>query len=486
MLICAFLLATFNTLSPADAAERHDIATIRTLITEHADINASQPDGMTALHWACHHNNFELTKLLLKNGAKANSSNRYGVTPLSLACQNGNGEIVSLLLDSGADPNVTLTGNETALMTAARTGNLAPVKALLAKGAKVDAKERRGQTALMWAAAEGHPDVVQALLDAGADFRSPLPSGFTPLLLAVREGRTHVVRVLLKAGASVSDSIQVRKTGGKAPERGSTPLVIAIENGHFELAVFLLDSGADPNDQRAGFTPLHMLTWVRKPSRGDDADGDPAPIPSGTMTSLQLAEVLVAHGAKVNARLERGESGRGLISKVGATPFLMAAITGDVPYMRKLLALGADPRISNADNSTPLMAAAGLGSRAPDEEPATEADALEAVALLIELGGDVNSVDKNGETAMHGAAYKNFPKMVQFLADKGAKVDVWNHKNRWGWTPVLIAEGHRPGNNRPSPETVAALHKLMREAGLTPPPPTPRVEQKGYAPDPAK
>src|SRR4029079_14522272 len=92
---------------------------------------------------------------------------------------------------------------------------------------------------------------------------------------------------------------------------------------------------------------------------------------------------------------------------------------------------------------------------------------------LLGLGADVNTVDKNGETAMHGAAYKSFPKMVQFLADHGAKIEVWNKKDKNGWTPLLIAEGFLPGNFKPSFETIAAIHKVMRAAGVTPPPPPP-------------
>ena len=159
-----------------------------------------------------------------------------------------------------------------------------------------------------------------------------------------------------------------------------------------------------------------------------------------------------------------------MLNRTGATPFLLAAMTADVPLMRVLVKLGADPLLPNADHCTPLMAAAGIGTLAPGEEAGTEAEALEAVELALELGADVNAVDDNGETAMHGAAYKNLPKVVQFLADKGAKIEVWNRKNKYGWTPLSIAEGHRPGNFKPSPETVAALHRVMLAAGLSPPP----------------
>ena len=150
--------------------------------------------------------------------------------------------------------------------------------------------------------------------------------------------------------------------------------------------------------------------------------------------------------------------------------------------MHRNLRVKADPSLSNKDGCTPLMAAAGIGTLAPTEEAGTEPEALEAVAYLISLGTDVNTVDQNGETAMHGAAYKSLPKMVQLLADKGAKIEVWNHKNKYDWTPLLIAEGFRPGNFKPSIDTIAAIHRVMRAVGVTPPPPTPRpiYGKKGY------
>jgi uncharacterized protein len=468
----------------ADAAEKQDRARIRALIERRIHVNQAQVDGLTALHWAAHHDDLEMAKLLVDAKADVKAANRYGVTPLSLACTNGNEAMVVLLLDAGGDPNAKLRGGETSLMTAARTGRLGPVRVLLSHGADVNAKEKRGQTALMWASAEGHAEVVAALIEAGADFRSPLPSGFTPLCFAVREGRTDVVRILLKAGVDVNEAMQPRKASGRAPARGTSPLILAVENGHFALALALLEAGADPNDQRSGFTALHTLTWVRKPNRGDEESGDPAPTGSGDLTSLQLVETLVKHGADVNARLKRGASGRGVLGRRGATPFLMAAMTADVPYMKTLVKLGADPRLPNADHATPLMAAAGLGCLAPGEEAGTEDEAIEAVKYALELGNDVNAVDDNGETAMHGAAYKSFPRIVQLLADKGALTEVWNRKDKYGWTPMSIAEGHRPGNFKPSAETIAALHRVMRAARLAPPQGAPPIEDhKGYSAD---
>src|SRR3989441_149406 len=472
----AMLLAASGTAasvkSPlADAAEKSDRATIRTLLKQHADVNAPQVDGMTALHWAAYRDDVKTAKLLVAAGANVKAENRYGVTALSMACVNGNTEQVELLLGAGADPNTTLRGGETVLMTAARTGRVGPVKALLARKADVNANEKDQQTALMWAAAEGHTEVVELLLKAGADFRTALPdSGFTPFFFAVREGRTDVVKAFLKAGVYVNDTMQPRKPTGKGPRKGTSALVLAVENGHYELALALLEAGAGPNDQRSGFTALHALSWVRKPNRGDGDDGNPSPIGSGNLSSLEFVRKLAEHGADVNARLKTGKGGPGLYNKAGATPFLMAAGTADAAFMRLLVELGANPLLGNADNCTPLIAACGvgIGGAEADEVAGTEPEVLEAVQLLLKLGADVNSVYANGETAMHGAAYKNHPKVVQLLADKGAKIEVWNRKNKYGWTPLSIAEGHRPGNFKPSFETIAALHQVMRAAGITP------------------
>ena len=114
------------------------------------------------------------------------------------------------------------------------------------------------------------------------------------------------------------------------------------------------------------------------------------------------------------------------------------------------------------------MAVAGLGTRSPGEDAGTESEVLEALQVALDLGADVNAVDNNGETAMHAAAYKNHPLAVEFLAAHGAKLQIWNRKNKQGWTPLTIAEGYRFGNYKPSPDTVAAIEKVMRAAGLTP------------------
>lgn len=486
-----FLVAAFGLLNiaangaeslVADAAEKADWNRVHQLLHEGAAPTIPQVDGTTALHWAAYHDNTAVTKELLTAGVDAKGANRYGVSALSLACTNGSEEIVTALLDAGADPNTTLRGDESALMTAARTGRTGPVRALLARGANPASTDRKGQTALMWAAAEGHVEVVTQLLQTGADYHTRLKSGFNALLFAAREGRIEVVKTLLAAGADPNEVITTGKSGSRAPGNGNGPLSLAVENGHFELALALVKAGADPNERRSGFTPLHILTWVRRPARGDELDGQPPPDGSGNVGSLDFARRLVAAGANVNARLDAKGPKNGKFRTASATPFFMAAKTADLDYLKLLVELGADPNTPNEDGATPLMTAAGLGCYAPDEEAGTESECIEVVNFLLKLGADVNLVDQNGETAMHGAAYKSLPKMVHFLAGKGANPEIWNQKNASGWTPLMIAEGFRPGNFKPSDETLIALHSALKAAGLAIPPPTVRTETKprGY------
>jgi ankyrin repeat protein/acetyl esterase/lipase len=448
----------------ADAAEIRDFDTVRLLLERDVEVNAAQVDGMTALHWAVYHDTPAATRLIVKAGAKVQVTNRYGVAPLSLACLNGNGDLVELLLSAGADPNTSLPGGETALMTAARTGCLGPVKLLISHGADVNAQEHEDQTALMWAAADGRVEVVDALIGAGADVSTRLRSGFTPLFFAVREGRTAVTRRLLDAGCDVNEVMRTRQRSkfGRAMLR-LTPLLMAVENGHFELAEVLLRLGADPNAPPAGYTALHAITWVRKPIRGD---GDPPPRGSGNYSSLDMVRILVAAGADVNARFERGKSELGRFTYTGSTPFLLAARSSDLPLTKLFVELGADPHLPNAVGSTPLLAAAGVGALGDgDESAGTEEEAIAAIEFLLELGADINAVNRNGETAMHGAAYQSRADLVKVLVENGASIDVWNHENRAGWTPVLIALGYRPGNFRPSPTTISAIEESMITAG---------------------
>ena len=458
----ASLLGAATDSNLAEAEKKADKIAVLSLLKNHADVNTTAVDGATALHWAAYWDDLDTAKLLVDSGANVNAPNRYGVTPLSLACTNGSAAMIELLLKAKADVNAALPEGETPLMTAARTGKPDALRMLLTRGADVKAKEAtHGQTALMWAAAEGNVAAVEMLVEFGADVHAVSKGGFTPMMFAAREGQPGVVKALLKAGVKVDETLQA-----PAKQAGITAMGLAVSNAHYDLASFLLDAGADPNAAGQGWTALHTITWVRQPGY---ASNDPAPTGSGNMNSIEMVKKLVAKGANLNARMTKKTNvGLSSLNTSGSTPFLLAARTGDAELMRLLAKLGADPLLPNADDTTPLMVAAGVGTRSPGEDAGTNAEVLEAVKVAIELGNDVNAVDKNGETAMHGAAYKQVPEAAAYLLAHGAKIDVFNHKNSHGWTPLRIADGvHRGMNLRASPETAVVLRKAMEAAGVS-------------------
>jgi ankyrin repeat protein len=282
---------------------------------------------------------------------------------------------------------------------------------------------------------------------------------FTPFLFAVRAGHIQAARVLIDAGADVNATLA----------DGTSALTLAVMNAQYELAAMLLERGADPNAAAQGWTALHQIVWTRRPNYGYNL---PGAVPTGD--ALELVRMLVKHGADVNARQQKEprDGNRNMLNRLGATPFLLASKAVDLKLMRTLLEVGADPRLPNVDGTTPLMVAAGVGIWAPGESPGTEEEALAAVKLLLEVGGgNVTDVDKNGNTALHGAIHRggSIP-ILRLLVDNGARLDVRNSK---GWTPLTIADGieYTPDIFKRYPETAAVLRQLMKDRGLPVPEP---------------
>ncbi len=414
-----------------EAVRDGDQETLRSLLEQQVDVNASQPDGATALHWAVHRNDVETADLLIGAGANVNAVNDYGVTPLSLASTNGSPWMVEKLLGAGADPNAAQPSGETPLMTASRTGSVEAVRALLVHGAQVNGKEkRRGQTALMWAVSEQHPRVAGLLIEHGADVQGRSEGGFTPLLFAARGGHLNSARLLLEAGADLNET---------APD-GMSPLLMASASGHQDLSLFFLDQGADPDAaDEYGTTALHyalqkgMSTLTRVELSYFNAH-------LYRPNMAELVQALLAHGADPNARMVQTQrfGNLGILVRLeGATPFLLAATVGDVGLMRVLVDGGADPLLATHQKVTPLMVAAGLG-RTWDRTEEEEEGTLEAVKLALALGSDVNDSSVNGQTALQAAARIGADDIVRFLVDQDARLDA---PDQWGQTPLSIAEG---------------------------------------------
>ena len=459
-----------------DAVKRQDVAAVRALVAQGADVNEAQPDGTTALHWAVHYEALDVVTLLVEAGAAVSATTRHGVPPLSLAAENGNAVMLERLLEAGADPNTETPGGETVLMTAARAGSPDAVRLLLVHGADPDARENlRGQTALMWAAARNNAPAVHALAELGADvhartdlaiyppnrrvFTGPPPTGFTALMFAVRGGHIDTVSALLEAGADINDTLS----------DGQSTLVVAAANANWSLVDYLLDRGADPNLAGAGWNALHQTVRTRRMNVGF---GTPGPIPSGHVDSIDVIKKMITLGVDVNARMTTAgmkDGQRIRLNRLGATAFFLASKVTDVEAMRVLLDAGADPVMPNADGTTPLMVAAGVAIWNPGEDggslPGQEDEVLEAVTILVENGNDVNAANYRGETPLHGVAFRGANNVVEYLVAQGARLDAQTVQ---GWTPLAVANGLSYSDfYKVQRHTAELLTELMEAQGLS-------------------
>jgi ankyrin repeat protein len=461
----------------AEAAARGDVAAVRALIAKGVDVNAPQVDGTTALHAAVNADRFDIADALLRAGADAARGDRYGVTSIYLAAVNGNAQMIRRLLDAGVDPNTTDPAGETALMTAVRTGTPDAVRLLLERGARVDARDPEfQQTALMIAVREDHVEAIELLVRAGAAVntqtrkgsvpafsppckgtgcgsegvginRGGLPDrgrrgeakgGMTPLLYAARDGRPAAARALLAAGADIE----------LADANGIRPLLTSVLNNHLDVARLLVEKGANVNgDDFWGRSPLWAAVEYRNLDMNNRDQDSPRDNGVDRAPLLEFIAFLVDHGADVNVRTREVPPSRrwlyslGDVSWVdftGQTPFLRAALSGDVATMRLLLKHGADPNLATLGGTTPLMAAAGVNWVVAQTYTESPQAVIDAVTLCLELGADVNATNSMGLTALLGAANRGSNDIIELLAKRGARLDV---KDKEGRTAIRWAEG---------------------------------------------
>jgi ankyrin repeat protein len=486
------------------AARQDDEDIAQLLIDRGADVNAANRFGVTPIQLAATNGSRGMIARLLDAGANPNDVSDNGQTVLMTASHSGNVEAVKTLLTYGADVDTKEKRRDTtALMWATEDNRAGVVRLLLDAGARVATRSKGDYSALLIAARAGSLEAAKALVAAGADVNDSAPAGDPRESISLGVGRPTGV-----AAYGVEETGTVR----------TSALVLAMLNGHFDFATWLLEQGADANAPDPRGSPLHALAWVRKP--GLPLDGGPVVVTFGQPDSSALAAALLEHGANPNARIAWKEipfdriggqvrlpptirMGRWWTSFIGATPFWLAAQHNDVPLMRLLLAHGADPHIATIQNVTPLMAAAGMGSwdyESPSVANGTsERESLEAVKICVETGADVNEttrfaqihvkgdpaglryryllpdeLPKDGTaygdmrwgnaTALHAAALRGINIVVQYLVDRGARLDA---KTSLGWTPLLIADSLFAANlERIHPETADFVRHLMEQRGI--------------------
>jgi uncharacterized protein len=494
-----------------DAVLVGDRQAVERFIAGGANVNATELDGTSLLMRAIHGRFPEIAKLLINAGASVSAANRYGVSPLYLAARGTDAATIRALLAAGADANTSLPEGETVLMTAAKAGDAEVVRMLLtgssgialgafteptaaagtasgygaaaaatpepANRADPNAKDGwYGQTALMWAAAEGHTNVVRLLLAAGAsvdersrlvdapessyerlegDFAYPKTpkGGLTALHFAARAGAPDTVRTLIEGGADL-DTVDAE---------GATAVLLAALDGRFDVTRLLLEAGADPR-----IADLYGRTVLFAAADAHTRDAAPraaSPLTSQA-TAVDVVVLALRNGADPNAALvdkppsDSDEREQNPILDRGATPLFRAALSGDLEIMRLLLDAGANPLAPTEGNTTPLMAAAGVGWHESISR-GREADAIEALELLLARGGDVNAENHTGDTALHGATLRGSTAIIQFLVDHGARVDTKNDKDQ---TPLDIAMGV-PAERIPYNEATASLLRRLTQTG---------------------
>jgi ankyrin repeat protein len=488
-------------LSLVTAVKSHDATVTKKLLAERSvAVDASEGDGMTALHWAAYHDDVALVEALLSHGANANVATRYGITPLGLAVENGNPRMTASLLAAGADPNLD-NGGQTALHIAARTNATQAGRLLLAKGAAVDARtDWQSVTPLMVAASAGASAMVEVLISAGGDVNAVAATtslfigpgdesttytqiprgGMTPLMFAARDGCLECARLLLDAGAAVNYADPARVT----------PLNVAIYNAQYDVAALLIGRGADPNDDSV-YLVVDMHNLV---ANGVNADNHPVPRTGSKTRNVEILASLLEHGAHPDHDLMKELQSRNLGFwrpgyLPGLTPLMRASQQADLEEMRVLLNAGANPSLAvrartkgaggyavTTGGETALILAvrswAGVPAGTLGNRPGKLAyrtrvpgDAAEAVSLLLAKGAEPNAADWAGNTALHHAAELGADALIELLASHGADAQA---KNYDGATPLDLVLARRsrnagqPGQPVSSPDVFAATEALLR------------------------
>ena len=465
----------------AEAAGRGDSAAVRKLVEQHADVNAPQADGATALHWAVFRSDKEMVDLLLRAGANAKAANREGSTPLWLASVNGDAAIIEALIKSGADPNEKLPLGRSPLMAASRTGNVAAMKVLLDHGADVNARETlRGTTPLMWAADEGHAQAIQLLIQHGADIkaRSDLAErGRGPALGKSNDPRKAVAAqgAALAAGKALdlADLSALRGDpnglGGQGRGAGGRGAAGAA-TGRGGAGRGATDLGFDVTDDAA----VAAFGFRNRPVVKDGGALTPL-VYAARANDLDSVKALLAAGADVNQTTGYGWS-----------PLLVATQNRYYKLGAYLLDHGANVNLANKGGWTPLYLATDNRNIESGDYPVRKGDMdhLDFIKLLLDKGADVNArmkdstetrtvftnqwLDENGATAFLRASQSGDVVLMRLLLAHGAdpKIDTTLHVTALqvaagiGWVEGITYEW--------SPESTLEAVKMLLDLGLDP------------------
>ncbi|HUQ86802.1 MAG TPA: ankyrin repeat domain-containing protein [Vicinamibacterales bacterium] len=338
-----------------EASRGGSVDAVRLLIAHGADVNAHElARGQTALMWAVSRQHPDIVKALIEN--KADVTARTGSRPVQVMLDRGPRRAVKT---SAQDARQIQAGGSTALIFAAQTGSVESARLLLAAGANANDTAGDGKSALVMAAFSGHTDVATLLLAAGAD-PNAAAAGYTALHAAALRGDVTLVKSLLDKGANPNATqtkgSPVRRFGSQwalsSPFNGGTPLIVAA--AYLEIAVMraLIQGGARadaalPN----GMTALLIAAGapIEKEARPSDltkwniVDSDAPEIPRPAEDVISAVRLLLDAGADVTR-----------VSETGDTALHGAAVSNQPAVIELLVEHGAQVNAKNKNGQTPL------------------------------------------------------------------------------------------------------------------------------------
>jgi ankyrin repeat protein len=445
----------FGSTPLAEAAKLADARMVKTLLNAGARPDIPNQDGETALMLAIKTGELPVVQMLIKAGANVNARetfhNQTALMWAAAAPKNG-GEMVKLLLSKDADvrPRALYSdwgsqitsepraqyrpvGGLTALLYAARGGCYECVEALSGAGADVNVPTPEGVTPLMIALDNDHNDVAKLLLDGGANPNLWDWWGRTPLYIAIdrraaviaplrtglltervnraapqeshASGRPpvtslQIINILIAAGVDLNPQLNMHRpsrggNSGRFVEEfyntGCTPLLRATIANDVEVVRALLDKGASPNIAGMGLTPFLVAAGV---GFGGGGTGLAASTSAGGPANMAIMDLLLEHGADVNAQVTGTKTYSSRISRApssteGMTALHVAAQRGTTDVVRYLVEKGAKIDLPDGSGRKPIDLA-GTGARQPGAAPAPPAasgnSAAEVRALLQNAG----------------------------------------------------------------------------------------------------
>jgi uncharacterized protein len=428
-----YLLALALAATPvADVAKRGDRDSVRSLLREGADVNASHGDGMSALHWAAEAGDAEMAAMLVEAGANVKSVTRIGhYTSLHLAARGGSAAVAGILLEAGADVNArTVPGETTPLHLAAASGSAETVELLLSRGADVNAREAEwGQTPLIFAAARNRAEAIRILLENDAD-----PGMTTTVLDLKKEVKLMDAAFDREQRVLASFRTKAKAEGEVPPPPTATQLQAAIVAGR-ELyrSGEIPENEGNPDDERRRFRENLAL---------DSKGGLTALLHASRQGYAEAATALLDGGADIN-QVSAGD---------GTSPLLMAILNAQFDLALLLLERGANPNLaSKQDGAAALWATVNAEWQPrtrypqPQEHALSRSTYLDVMEALLKAGADPNArltkhpwymvytdcgnrncglEDTEGSTAFWRAAYATDVEAMRLLVRYGADPNV--------------------------------------------------------------